>query len=179
MTHCSRNLGVSRWPRRGLLLTVILLVVLAALFSVMPALAFTPPTQSTDNATDTINWYGQTQNITISSANLTIAGLQTALTAASQAGAQVIADDMTDIALQVSALVLVILISALAFCKKDDFLYLLSVPVDMVYGLTYASVSTPKSAPWVIGLIVAIIGFYCLFYVIYKNLVGFIRRRRE
>ena len=68
------------------------------------------------------------------------------------------------------AFALAIAISALAFWKGDEFLYILAAIVDWVYGLTFAATKTVYSAEWVEGLIVFFIGMYCLYYVVAKAL---------
>jgi len=65
----------------------------------------------------------------------------------------------------VIGLFLVLAITALAFWQRNVFLYLLAAPVNLVYGLSTAASSVVNSAMWVIGVIIAIIGTFCLFRV--------------
>ena len=77
---------------------------------------------------------------------------------------------------------LVLVITILAFWqgqKGNNFLYLLAAPVDLVYGLTYAATQTVASASWVSGLIVAIIGTYCLINVSVAEVRRAVKRRKK
>lgn len=73
----------------------------------------------------------------------------------------------------------VALIVALVFWQRNLFLYTLVVPVCMVYGLTLAADNTNGSPLWVSGIIVAIIGTYCLFKVVMMGLESFKAKRND
>ncbi|MDD5338166.1 MAG: hypothetical protein PHG35_01975 [Dehalococcoidales bacterium] len=92
--------------------------------------------------------------------------MEDALIAAEQARA----DHQAETLASILSLVLCVLISALAFLsskifgKESLFLYLLAAPVDMVYGLNFAANNAVNSAPWVEGIIITVVGLYCLFH---------------
>jgi hypothetical protein len=92
---------------------------------------------------------------------------------------QKIEDTADSLIATVLAAALVILITALAFWKENSFIYLLAVPVDITYGLNYASTKEVNSAAWVAGVIVAIIGTWCLFHVAVKELPDLVKRARK
>lgn len=147
----------------ALAVLVILLVVWAT-----PVYAFDPPSQPTDNATDVILWYGD--NLTIEAAAVTITGFEDAMVAAAEAQAAALVKGQGDITGNYLTLLLVALIVALAFWKQNLFLFLLTVPVSTVYGLTLAADEESGSPIWVAGIIIAIIGTYCLFKVVMMGL---------
>jgi len=161
---------------KKLTVLLMLLVLTMTILVTGTALAYTPPGQGTDNATDIIIWYGD--NITIESANLTGELTITDLTVASEAGAQVIADEITSIWNGFIIFLLAVTISALAFWQKNVFLYLLAAPVNIVYGLNLASDADVASTQWVLGVVVAIIGMFCLFRVVVNELLPMTRRRK-
>lgn len=66
---------------------------------------------------------------------------------------------------------LVLGITVLAFWQKNPFLYLLAFIVDMIYGLSLGASNDVNSAMWVAGVIVAIIGTFCLFRVVVNNII--------
>ena len=75
-------------------------------------------------------------------------------------------------------LVLVLALTALAFWKDETFIYLMAAPVNLIYGLSLAATAT-DTATWVLGSIVAVIGTFCLFKIVARELMPIIRRRRE
>lgn len=77
-----------------------------------------------------------------------------------------------------TALAVVAAITALAFWRDNLFLYALAVPVTMVYGFTLAAGEANGSPLWIGGIIIAIIGMYCLFKVATMGL-GEIKARRK
>ncbi len=162
--------------KKGFLILVVLVILLMA--GAAPVFAFDPPGQGADNATDTILWYGD--NLTIESDNLTltIVDLEDALVAAAEAQAEVLTANQTSVANQYLALLLVTLIVALAFWKNNLFLYALAMPVSMVYGLSLATDAVSGSSLWVTGIIIAIIGTYCLFKVVMIGLEDVKARRK-
>jgi len=142
------------------------------------AFAYDSPGQSTDNATDIILWYGD--NLTIESGNLTltVVGLEDALVEATEAQATIITNNQTAIANQYLALLVVALVIALVFWQRTLFLYMLAVPVSMVYGLTLAADSDNGSSLWVAGIIIAVIGTYCLFKAVMMGLETYKARQK-
>lgn len=162
--------------KKAISISIILLIALAA--GVSPAFAFDLPGQSSDNATDVVLWYGD--NLTMESGNLTltIVDLEDALTAAAEAQAATITDNQTTISNQYLALLIVALIIALVFWQRTLFLYMLAVPVCMVYGLSLAANSDNGSSLWVSGIIVAVIGTYCLFKAVMLGLEDYRARRK-
>lgn len=95
--------------------------------------------------------------------NLTITDLDTALSAAAEAGAAEMGDQLQDVVDSALAFLIMAGVTALAFWQRNVFLYLLAVMVDYIYGLTFASSNTVGSAAWVGGVTVAVIGTFCLF----------------
>ena len=147
------------------LIIAILIITLALVAT--PASAYTPPGQGTDNATDVILWYGNNLtiangNLTIIGANVTIDGLEDAITAAGEAQAEVLADAQEASTEDYIALLLVAFVTGLAFWQRSIFLYSITAPLNLVYGLSLATEQTNGTALWVAGLIVAIIGTFCL-----------------
>jgi len=161
--------------RKAITLTLLLAALIAA--GTSPVFAFTPPSQSSDNATDVILWYGD--NVTIESANvtLTIVDLEDALTAAAEAQATVITENQSSISNDYLALLIVAFIIALVFWQRTLFLYILAMPVCMVYGLTLAADNTTQSSLWVSGIIVAVIGTYCFFKAVMMGIEDYKRRK--
>lgn len=142
-----------------------LIALFLTLFISSPALSFTPPSQGTDNATDVILWYGE--NLTIKAHDITISGLEDALVAAGEAQAEIISASNNTIAGDFTLLFLVALVMTLVFCKSNIFLYSLGAPTGIVYGLFLASGADGNISFWVIGVVIALIGTYCLFRVLY------------
>ena len=66
---------------------------------------------------------------------------------------------------------IIVAFNALAFWQKNAFLYLMACPLNLVYGLSLASGSTVASTQWVMGVIIAIIGLFCLFRVVVNELL--------
>lgn len=77
---------------------------------------------------------------------------------------------------QIFVFLLVILITALAFQQRNVFLYLLAVPVDLIYGWALAAESTPGSSAWVVGIAVAIIGTFILYRVAIVEFMPVLRK---
>ncbi len=75
------------------------------------------------------------------------------------------------------SLLLALLITGLAFWQKTDWYFMLATPVDLIYGLTYASTQTVGSPAWVEGIIFAVIGTACLYKVV-DSVVIKIRKRK-
>ena len=167
MTRYNRKLRAVNTIR----LTIALFIALLLSCWTTPAFAFTPPSQGTANATDVVLWHGD--NATVNMPDLTTAA---------EAGAQVIADALIDFLDGLIAFLLVIAITAFALIKGDPqrapFPYLLAVPVNLVFGLIYASVKVPASSEWVEGVIVAIIGTYLLVRVATSQFDKLRKRRR-
>lgn len=60
--------------------------------------------------------------------------------------------------------VLLLAFMGLVFWQRHVFLYILATPVCVVYGLIMASNATEMyNTTWVIGIVVAIMGIFCLF----------------
>jgi len=97
---------------------------------------------------------------------------------ADYAEASIGGEGMTEVASAISnmststlSLILVVLITGLAFWsnrpslpqgQRSLFLLLLAVPVDLIYGLALSAGNTVASVEWVEGIIVAVIGTFCL-----------------
>jgi hypothetical protein len=65
-------------------------------------------------------------------------------------------------------LILLLAFNGLVFWKRHIFLYLLALPVNVVYGFYMASDTVIYSTSWVIGIIIAIVGVFCLFQAVMK-----------
>lgn len=104
------------------------------------ALAYSTPNQ-TGNVTDVIIWQGE---------EFTIAGFENSMTAASEAGAQVIADEMSGMLADIIGLALVIFLAVLAFWHRDPITFVLAGIVCMMYGFDYWSTSHTMSIAVVI-----------------------------
>lgn len=146
-----------------------LIIGLAALaatcFMPSPSYAYDPPEQ-TGNVTDVILWYGDNLTIQAGDIDVTVAEL----TEAAEAGAQVVADEIEAIWDNLFLLLLAGVITALAFTQRNIFLYCITVPVNVTYGLYLASGSTAGSVLWVEGLVIAIIGTFCLYRAVEMGL---------
>lgn len=73
---------------------------------------------------------------------------------------------------------LCVLISGLALWKNEGFLDLMAVPVDLVYGLSYAASQTIGSAAWVEGVIIAVIGTWLIYRRI-RILINEARKKKQ
>ena len=96
--------------------------------------AFTEPTQSTDNATDVILWFGD---------DITITDLQTAIVA----GGTELAAALTATGNQFLTLAIVAFIIGLAYWQHHFILYVLSGMVTVVYGLNTACLLYTSPSP--------------------------------
>lgn len=101
--------------------TVLLLAVclILVVIYVSPALAYTTPVQ-TGNVTDNIIWFGD--NVTINSANVTIANLQDILLAAATEHADIISDGAGTVAWIVISFLLMALFVVIAYWRKEPFM---------------------------------------------------------
>jgi len=145
---------------------IITMLIITLTLLATPVLAYTPPEQGTDNATDVILWYGN--NMTIANANLTIIGLEDAITAAGVAQAQVLVDSQGSNTETYLGMVLVVFIIILAFLPFNSpamaiFLNSLACLVGILYGLSLAVTQTYGSSLWLSALAIAILGTACLF----------------
>jgi len=163
------------------------------------AYAYTPPTQGTDNATDIIIWYGDNLTITgldtslstIANAlsqqgvpitftnNISITDLEVSLIAASEVHAQVIADSNESIAMDFLSFLIIVAILAFTFWQKSILLYALSCPSSLVYGLSISASTTVSSARGVAGIVIAIIGTYCLYKAVMLGLEDIKQRTKK
>ena len=75
-------------------------------------------------------------------------------------------------------LAFIALLNILAFTQKNEFLYVLIVPVNFTYGLYYAQTSILRHE-FIIGVVVAIIGLFCLFRAVFMGLEGIRTKRRD
>lgn len=136
----------------------IAVVILAVLFlNPSVALAYDPPNQGSDNATDVIIWHGDNEtNVIVWDEPLTVA-LDDTLT--------VVWDDMFSLALVAFIIALAVSQQKDQFSEKGLFLYIVSAPVAIVYGLSLASGEPVYSFLWVAGVAIAIIGTYFIYKV--------------
>ncbi|MBE3140043.1 MAG: hypothetical protein IMZ53_05610 [Thermoplasmata archaeon] len=114
---------------------------------------------------DNVTYTGTYITATIGGGAMT--AIATALTA--------IATTLTSTVASLISLLIVVLITALAFWanrpglkpkQRSPFLLLIACPVDLIYGLAIAAGSVVKSASWVEGIMVAVIGTFCLIKVV-------------
>jgi len=67
-------------------------------------------------------------------------------------------------------------ITWLAFWQKNVFLYIIATIPLMVYGLQIAASEDVYSTLWVAGIIVAIIGLFCLFRAVNEGILPMFKR---
>jgi len=167
---------------------LLLLTALAAIGIMVtsPVMAYTPPEQSTDNATDIILWHGDSANVsvtsanvTIISANITIVDLETALTNAGEVSASIIATAVATVLGEGLVFLIIAAFVALVFWQRNVFLYLLAVPILTVYGFAFATDSTVGSTGWTLGVTIAILGTFCLFRVVVNEFLPMVKRLRK
>lgn len=156
----------------------LLILLLLLLIPAIPTYAFTEPTQGTDNATDIILWAGDNITVSLTSANITVADAEDALTTAAEAGADIIADTMTDIANTYLAFLVVAFLIVVIFKWGGSVLYGLGVPVCFIYGFTTAGSQTVGSPLWVASVAIGILGFYFLYEIAKEPVARLIRRVR-
>ncbi len=141
-----------------------LLIVFLIILCPLPVLAFSPPGQGADNATDVIVWHGD--NLTLDTTGLNDALVDVEST-------------VNNIGEELFALLVVGSIMALIFWQRNLFLFILGAPVAIIYGLTLTGPSPDWSLFfWIAGVIIAIIGTYCLFKAAMLGLEN-IRGRKE
>lgn len=143
--------------------TLVLIMVASLLLITTPVYAYTPPEQGSANATDIILWHGD--NLTISTANVTITSLEDAMVAAAEAQAAAINDNNSDIAAGYLLLLIMAMLIALVFWQKSILLYSVGGPVAIVYGLSLATADAELSL-WLAGVVIAIIGTSFVYQVI-------------
>jgi len=151
-----------------------LLIIIALLSFLLPAsiaYAYTPPGQSSDNASDVILWYGdnQTANLTIESANLTL--LADNFTVSGNLTITGLTESNESIASDYLAFLIVAFLIVIVLVKGGVILHALGVPVAFVYGFITASENTVSSPLWVAGVAIGILGLYFL-YMVGANVVG-------
>ena len=145
--------------KRLLIIALLLLLLLAT-----PVYAYTPPGQSSDNATDIILWHGD--NVTIESANITggveitgdvVVTGEVEITGLTESNERIAADFL--------AFIIVAFIIAIVLAKGGVILYALGVPVALVYGFVTASEQEVYSPLWVAGVAIGILGLYFLYQI--------------
>ncbi len=159
-----------------------------ALLVASPAFAFTPPSQGSDNATDVVLWHGDNltlNNVTLNpvqfsggvalTGNFTVLGFDDAVIAASDNLSVTLKNSFEDKFDDLLLFLMIAAFAALVFWQKNAFLYLAAVPVLMVYGLSMAAGETVYSSKWVLGVVIAVIGTFCL----YRVVVGALLPRRK
>ena len=62
-------------------------------------------------------------------------------------------------------------ITWLAFWQKNSFLYLAACVINLKFGLYFASEQTVGDTKWVMGVIITVIGLFCLFRVVVNELL--------
>jgi hypothetical protein len=122
----------------GIIITAI--VILGLLFSAS-ALAYSPPDQSSDNATDVIIWHGDSANITLSgnitvsgNATITIPGLQDDMKAAMTTLVNVLAVQALALLERLIELGIVFSIAYFAYRFRDRPLFIASGIALCLYG---------------------------------------------
>ena len=76
-------------------------------------------------------------------------------------------------------LLIIALINVLALQQKSVFIYLIAVPLNMVYGLNLAADNTVNSPLWIAGVTIAVIGTFYLFRVAVSEAVPMKRMRKK
>lgn len=134
-------------------ITVVLLALIMIMPAALPARAYSPPAQGTDNATEVIIWHGDDMTV-----NVDTSGIE-----------NVISDESEEIFL----LLLTGLIVGLALWqrKSSPFLALLGVAPAVIYGLTVARDMDTTRAFFVDGATIAVFGFYLLYSTASENSV--------
>ena len=74
----------------------------------------------------------------------------------------------TALIMLIIALVILALFNALAFWQRHVFLYILVAIGDIVFGLYYAASGTVYETQWVLGVLVVILGLFCMFRAVMK-----------
>lgn len=149
---------------------VIIFLLLLVSLATTPALAFTEPSQSSDNATDVIIWHGDNltvDNITIEdfTGTITIADLQSALDAAADSGASTLGDDIQSVSDDWLSLILVAFLIVIVFWRNHPIIDGIGTAICVVYGFTSAGNESLFSALWVAYLGMGLIGLYFLFRI--------------
>lgn len=143
-----------------------LLIAAVAVAVFLAAALFMAQPMTVDATTANATYIVETDNFTVTIGdNITITDFDTTMSSSASALAESIGDKWETILDSVLAFVIMAFITLLAFAKRNVFLYLLAVPVDYTYGLTFAANSTVGSAGWIGGIAVAIIGTFCLYRV--------------
>lgn len=107
-----------------------------------------------------------TDNFTLTlSENITLTDLTTVTPSAAAILGEGLGNELQNIIDEILLFVIIATVTVLAFWQQNVFLYLLAVPVNMTYGLTFAANSTTGTAAWICGIMVAIIGTFFLFKV--------------
>ncbi len=125
-------------------LFISLLVIAVAVFAVVSqASAYTPPGQSSDNATDVIIWHGDSANITLSgnvTANVTgdlnvnIPGLGDDIENAAEAAAVAMMAQLLDMLKMVIEACIVVAVNFFAYHYRDRWLFVAAGFALMLYG---------------------------------------------
>ena len=144
MNPCNRNLTDFR-------LRVVVFLILAVLLLPLPAYAFDPPSQGTDNATDVILWHGD-------NATVTITGLTDAIDDAAATQASTHGDYLS--------FAIIAFIILMVIWQKSIILYAFGSPAALVYGFLLASGNEVHSTLWVSGVAIALIGIYFLYCIV-------------
>ena len=76
-------------------------------------------------------------------------------------------------------LLIIALINVLALQQKSVFIYLIAVPLNMVYGLNLAADNTVNSPLWIAGVTIAVIGTFFLFRVAVAEVIPMMKRMRN
>ncbi len=116
----------------------------------LPVYAFDEPTQSTDNATDVILWYGENQtisvagNVTLStvpitwSSNLTVTGIPELNDTISTVSENII-DELETINASFIILALLFFVTILAYWHRDKILYVVAGLLFIVTGFGFST----------------------------------------
>jgi hypothetical protein len=166
-------------------LTVLLVVSIILLAVVLPCLIYDTPIFATDNFTASANvsidlWNpGDLQNALTNGLSPAAWGsaIEIALKNVNTASLSQQETFITDLVGGILGFLICVIISAWGVLKDNAFVTLMAVPIDMLFGLSFATNYTPGSANWVIGLIMAIIGTYLLFRTGWRGWQEFRKKR--
>lgn len=132
-----------------------LLIAIFALFLAVGlpsvAMAYTPPTQFSDNATNVVLWHGDTANVSLSNVNVNLTGSPTVN--------MVVSTSTTDSLIN---LVIVLFMVAVGFLYGKTHRYYIDGVVGsgaFIYGL-YRAIVNSSIENMTIGIMVALVGAY-------------------
>lgn len=147
------------------LISIAMIVILVTIVAVRGVRAYTPPGQSSDNATDVIIWHGDSANVTLSgsanitlsgSANITIPGLDKDLEDAAKAGADELAAKLLAMLQIIMEAAIVFSINYFAYRFRDRWVCVAGGFALILYGFTL------WNDWWYLSILLVLVGIYNL-----------------